>query len=116
MENKKMTNKMALEFVLENCTLTDEVREKVEGMVEQLAKKSSANRKPTATQVENEHFKDLILLAVGSDGMTVTDIMKAIPEFDGLANQKISALVKQLVDTGKLTRTSLKGRSYFAKA
>ena len=116
MENKKMTNKVALTYILENCSLPTDVTEKVEGMIEQLEKKSSANRKPTATQKENEHFKELIMLTATSEGKTVTDFIKSIPEFDGLANQKISALVKQLVDSGKLVRTSAKGRSYFSKA
>ena len=116
MENKKMTNKMALEWILENTDLTSDVKEKVVSMIEALDRKSSANRKPTATQKENEHFKELIMLTIGTEGKTVTEIMKSIPEFDGLANQKISALVKQLVDAQKLTRTSIKGRSYFAKA
>ena len=49
----KMTNRKALAYVLENCDLPTEVAEKVEKMVAQLDKKSSAERKPTARQAEN---------------------------------------------------------------
>lgn len=116
MEKVKMTNRKALEWVLENCDLSADVEEKVKGMIEALIRKNGAERKPTAVQLENEKFKALILAIVGAKGMTVTDIIKAVPEFEGFSNQKVSALVRQLKEEGKLVKTVEKGRSFFSKA
>lgn len=116
MEKVKMTNRKALEFVLENCTIPTEVEEKLTSMIAALDRKNGAERKPTAVQIENEKFKTLILSVVGAKGMTVTDIIKAVPEFEGFSNQKISALVRQLKEEGKLVKTVEKGRSFFSKA
>ena len=115
MKETKMTNRKALEYVLENCETPKEVSEKLVAMIGALDKKNSATRKPTATQLENEKFKELILSVVSEKGMTVTDIIKTIPEFDGFNNQKVSSLVRQLVQSGKLVRQEVKGRAYFSK-
>ena len=115
MKETKMTNRKALEYVLENCETPKEVSEKLVAMIGALDKKNSATRKPTAAQLENEKFKELILSVVGEKSMTVTDILKAVPEFDGFSNQKVSALVRQLKESGKLVKQEIKGRSYFSK-
>lgn len=83
---------------------------------ELLAKKSGADRKPTAKQTENEGYKALILDHMTKSYETVTDIMKAIPEFADFSNQKVAALVKQLLDAHLLEKKVEKGRSYFCKA
>ena len=112
----KITNKYALNYVLDSCTIPDEIRAKLEGMIAQLDKRSAADRKPTARQTENEELKQIIMNIVGSEPMTVTDIMKADPIFDGMSNQRVAAQVKQLKDAGFLDKETIKGRSYFTKA
>lgn len=115
----KMTNKKALEFVMETYkdTLPKEVKEKLEKMAEQLDKKSGTDRKPTKVQQENETYKKLILdMMTETKLMTVTEIQKAIPEFADFSNQKVASLVKQLKDAEKLDKVVEKGRSYFSKA
>lgn len=111
----KMTNKNALAYVVANCEVPVEVKEKLEGMIAQLEKKSSSDRKPSKTQIENEGYKSLIMDIMSDELMTVTDIMKAVPEFADFSNQKVAALVKSLLTEGKVTKTTEKGRSYFAK-
>ena len=97
MENTKMTNKVAIDFVLTNCELPTEVREKLENMRASLEKKS-ANRKPTATQIANENLKNKIIEVLTANGsaMTVTEISKSSEDFADLSNQKITSLVTQL--------------------
>lgn len=113
----KMTNRKALEFVLENCEVPQEVQEKILAMISALDRKNSATRKPTAGQLENEKFKELILTVLTTEkGMTITDIIKTVPEFDGFNNQKIVALVGQLKKENKVVRQENKGRAYFFKA
>lgn len=113
---EKMTNAKALNYVLTNCEITDEVREKLEKMLEQVQKKSSAERKPTETQKENANFKVAILSAmeVGKQ-YTISDLMKCVPEIADLTNQRVSAMVRQLKDEGLVTREEIKRKAYFTK-
>ena len=110
---EKMTNKMALNYVLSNCEVPVMVREKLEKMLEQLDKRTSADRKPTKTQLENETYKELIMDVMSTEHRTVTDIMKLIPQFEDFSNQKVASLVKSLLNEGKIQKAVVKGRSYF---
>ena len=110
----KMTNRKALEYVKENCTLPAEVEEKVLSMIAQLDKKASAPRKQTAAQKENEEYMALIVdfLSDGS-ARSVADMIKHIPAFADFSTPKVSALVKKLKDNSTVERTEVKGRAYF---
>ena len=60
MTNTKMTYGKAISYVMENYDLPAEVADKLTALSESLAKKSGAERKPTATQVANEGYKTKI--------------------------------------------------------
>ena len=79
----------------------------------ELLEKKSANRKSTKTQTENVGIKVNILEVLdGSDGMTVSQIM---PLLNGsYTNQKISSLLRQLVEDGRVRRYTEKRVAYFA--
>ena len=113
-KTEKMTNRKALEYVKEHCTLPTEVEEKVLGMIAQLEKKASAPRKQTPAQKENEEYMALIVEFL-SDGSSrsVADMIKGIPAFSEFSTPKVSALVKKLKDNGTVERTEVKGRAYF---
>ena len=114
----KMTNIKALDFVLTNCAdLPSEVVEKLTAMKEALAKKSSAESKPTPTQIENQSHKAEILSLL-SDGKerTITDLMKEIPSLSELSNQRVSALVRQLTQSGEVERKEVNRKAYFVLA
>lgn len=83
-----------------------------------LAKKNSGDKKPTKTQEENEGFKAKILDFLGqqTEGKTCTEILKGIPEFADFNNQKVAALVRQLADSGKVEKATVKGKSLFSLA
>lgn len=112
----KMTNAMALEIAIASVE-NAEAKAKLEKMLEQTRKKNSAERKPTATQTENVGLKDAILafMEVGKQ-YTVTDIMKGCTEVADLSNQRVSALVRQLKDSGQLVREEIKRKAYFSLA
>lgn len=116
----KMTNRKALAYVLESYDLPTEVAEKIEKMVAQLDKKSGAERKPTARQAENAVVRAEIVdyinenFAEGSDGYTVTDLIKECPVVEGKSNQYVSALLRQAIQAGELSKGSVKRRTYFA--
>ena len=115
---EKMTNVKAIAYVIENCTLPQDVAEKLEKIKASYEKKSSAERKPTATQIANEHLKEIVLevLEQATEPMTVSEIIKAHAELQGLTTQKVSPLVAKLVDELKVNKTIEKRKSYFTIA
>ena len=113
----KVTYVSALEVVLNGEPMTDEVREKLEALKTSIAKKNSAERKPTATQTANEGFKVAILNGLESGkAYTITDIIKSVDEVSELSNQRVSAIVRQLVESGSLVREEVKRKAYFSLA
>lgn len=85
--------------------------------VELLNKKNSyKSTKPTKTQVENEGTKGIILGVLTSEPMTISDIQEADETLGALSNQKISALLSQLIEDGKVVKTVVKRKAYFAIA
>ena len=117
MSNTKMTYGKAVDYVLKNCDLPEDVREKMGDLAVSLAKKNGSERKPTATQVANEGYKAAIMeyLTDVAEGKTVSDILKDVPAVAGFSNQKVSALMTQLVDEGNgpVEKYSDKRRTYF---
>lgn len=120
MTDKKMTNAMALEIALEVMKETDaekytEVIEKLDKMLIQVNKKSSANRKPTATQLENEGLKEKIIEYLVNTGnrLTVSEMMKEIEGLKELSNQRVTSLVTFLYKEGKIDREVEKRKAYF---
>lgn len=82
-----------------------------------LLDKKARNKKATKTQEENVGIKATILevLAIIGSG-TVTDIQNGNAELSALSNQKVSALVRQLVESGKVVKTVEKKKSIFSLA
>ena len=114
---KKMTKREMFEQIMANYNLTEDERNFINHELELLAKKNSAEKKPTAVQVANEGLKSAILdFMVEGQKYTITDLMKSVPELADLSNQRVSALVRQLKDSGYVIRTEEKRKAYFHKA
>ena len=113
---KKMTKADYFKQIMANYNITDDERAFIEHELELLAKKNSAEKKPTAVQVANEGIKDAILEGM-DEGVkyTITDLMKNIEACADLSNQRVSALVRQLVTDGSVERTEEKRKAYFSK-
>lgn len=89
----------------------------IEHELELLAKKNSADKKPTATQKANEGVKNTILEALSPDvAVTITELQKSNSELAELSNQKISALLKQMVENGSVVREEIKRKAHFKRA
>ena len=84
--------------------------------VELLAKKNSADKKPTAQQEANVVIKTAVLEVLGDGKLrTVSDLLKEVPGLpDTMTNQRMSALVRQMVDAGQVKRTEDKRKAYFS--
>ena len=88
--------------------------------MELLAKKNTADKKPTAQQEANAGIKSNVL-AVMQDNpnklFTVSELLKAVPDLpDTMTNQRMSAIVRQMVDAGQVKRTEDKRKAYFSLA
>lgn len=115
--SKKMTKRDFFNILRASYPTTAENYDEVIGFIdhelELLAKKNAAEKKPTAVQVANEGIKQAIV-----DGMTpgtlytITDIIKTVPECADLTNQRVSALVRQLMPE-YIERVEEKRKAYF---
>lgn len=79
--------------------------ERLEALKAQLAKRGSS-KAPTKTQKENEVIMTKILDALADVGepTTVTDLLAHGIEGFELTNQKASALLRKLIEAGKVTK------------
>ena len=120
MENKKMTKKETINLLIDVLMGNQEVEDMqifVDFLVHEreLLEKKSSNSGQTKTQKENEVIKDKIVETLkGLDKFaTITDIQEANAELGAYSNQKISALLKQMVDSEVITKMVDKKKAYF---
>ena len=82
-----------------------------------LLDKKAQNKKATKTQEQNVGIKATILKVLATIGSgTVTDIQNGNEELSAFSNQKVSALVRQLVESGEVVKTTDKKKSIFSLA
>jgi len=91
-----------------------------EKRIEQNAKKTSAERKPSARQTENEEIKKGILnnMEVGTQ-YTLADMLVMFDCFPAdMTPHRLAALLSQLGTKGsnEIVRTESKGKAYFSLA
>ena len=97
----KITYTAALSYVLTNCELPAEIATKLETLMEQTAKRNSAeNRKPTKAQRENAELSEVVAEVLTDAGkpLTVTEIMHADERLSALSNQKVTAVIRAMGD------------------
>ena len=119
MTNKKITKRDRFNALLNMAEVkaNPDMVAFIEHELELLAKKNSADKKPTAQQVANDGIKTAILEAMeGNRLYTITEIQKSVDECAELSNQRVSALMRQLKDAGLVVRTEDKRKAYFSKA
>ena len=113
----KLTQKDYFNMIIElaNENGRDDLVKFCEDRIEKLSRKAGS-KKPTKTQAENVALKDIILSVMSDEGMTVTEIQSKDNVLGDLSNQKVSALIRQLVDEGKVVKTVDKKKSFFSLA
>ena len=120
MANKvtKKDNFKTLYEMVENSTMANktELLGFIDHEIELLEKKASAKTQ-TKTQKENIGIKDIIVdvLDNAEKPMTVSQML-VNEKLKGYSNQKISALCKQLVESGLIVRIEDKKNALFTKA
>ena len=111
---KKITKKEMFTQIM--GVLTDEAQIDFLKHEIELLDKKSASKKPTKTQEMNEGLKETILTVLSDKGMTASEVLASSTEFSGLSNQKIAALLSQLVKEGKVIKNTDKKKSVFTLA
>ena len=112
---KKMTKADYFKQIMANYPLTDEEKAFVEHELELLAKKNSAEKKPTAQQIANGNIADAIVAHLSADPnrmFSITEIIKEVPECADLTNQRVSAIVRGLIGS-KVERIEEKRKAFF---
>ena len=118
--NKKMTKAQMFAQILAHTT--DEAEKAfLEHEMELLAKKNApkdGGKKLTPAQEANEGIKDAIYEFLKERGkpMTISQMIKEVPECNGLTNQKVSALVRQMYTAMTIVRNEVKGVAWFSIA
>ena len=114
---KKMTKRDYYNALLNIAEVkaNDELVKFIEHELELLAKKNSSEKKPTAVQIANEGIKSVILETLAENGkmMTISEMQKVNAELGEMSNQRISALVRQLMNDEKVVRVEEKRKAYF---
>lgn len=116
--SKKLTKRdhfntlLQLPEVAANPTLVDFINNELDLLAR---KNNSDNKKPTEKDIANQELKTAILEFATASGEqhTVTDFIKNVPACAGLSQQKISAMVRQMVEDGNLEKVIVKRVSYF---
>ena len=125
MDNKRMTKATAwgiIKTIVEQSghELTEELVAKIDNELGLLAKKNSAEKKPTAKQTANEAIKDNIVATMEADPnrlWTISELTKEVPGLpEDVTPNKISALVRQLKEANIVERIEEKRKAYFRLA
>lgn len=88
----------------------------IEHEIELLENKKMVSRKPTQTQKDNEILKlDIVkFLQTSGKSFTITELQKNVSSIENLSNQRVSALLTQLVNSGTVSKTYEKRKAYFS--
>lgn len=114
---KKLTKRdrfnalLAIPSVAENADLVAFIEHEIE-----LLSKKNGERKPTAKQEANADIKGIILdvMSNAPDHLfTISELMKSDDALGALSNQKISALMRQMVLAEEVERVEDKRKAFF---
>lgn len=111
MTNTKMTNKSALSYVLTNCEVPAEVKERIEAMYASLEKRTETAKgkerklspKQEQERKEREEFRSQVYETMsGNTNFEYT--CKGLADLFGVSSPKMSNALTKLVQAGKVER------------
>ena len=115
---KKMTKAQMFAQIKANHNLSADEIAFIDHELELLAKKNSAEKKPTAQQVANGNIGEAIVAKLNAEPnrlFTITEIIKEVPECADLTNQRVSAIVRGLIGSS-VERVEEKRKAFFRAA
>lgn len=119
-KTKKVTKKEMFGRLIEvvkgaNVEDADAMVEFLNHEIELVSKKRNTQ---TKTQKANEGLVEVVYNAIAEAGkaVTVTELFEIVKNDEIKSAQKTSALVKKLVDAGRIAREEIKNKAYFTIA
>lgn len=117
-KTKKMTKREMYTKILSFAEIQadPELVKGIQHEIELLDRKNSSDRKLSKNAAENVNLKAEILKIMSKEPdrlFTATEIWKQMENWDDLSNQRISALLKQLKEEGKIKKIEEKKKSLF---
>ena len=119
----KLTKKVALSYAVATLTdseiktefTKDEIVAKLIEMIDGLDKKTTGEKKLTDQQVANLGYKtDILAYLADGQAKTATEILQGVVTFPkDMTNQRVSALLRQLILDGKVSKDTVKGKTLF---
>lgn len=94
----------------------DELIEFIDHEIELLNRKNSAERKPTANQLDNVKIKKIIKENIGTNRYTITEMIKTLlsgTEWAEITCSRLTAICTQMVEEGDLVRDVDKRKAYY---
>lgn len=111
---EKMTKRQMFGEILKVVEGNEEMVNFINHEIELLDRKKSSNTE-SKTQIENKAIKEKIvnaLIQVARE-VTITELQSINEDMATYSNQKLSALLKQLVEDGLVERIEDKKKAYF---
>lgn len=119
----KLTSKVALSYAVATLTnsevdktfTAEQVVEKLNAMIAQLDKKTTGEKPMTENQKANVGYKtDILAYLADGQAKTATEILNGVSTFPAeMTNQRVSALLRQLILDGKVSKDTVKGKTLF---
>jgi DNA-binding transcriptional ArsR family regulator len=122
MDKKKITKATAWNIVKEIVAASghadkDLLIEKIDNELAILAKKNAGEKKLTPQQTANLSIQENVLATMNAEPtrlFTITELTKEVPNLpEDMTPQRMSALVRQLKEAGKVERIEEKRKAYF---
>ena len=86
-------------------------------LLERKSEKKAGDKKPTAVQLENEKLKKAIAEQMEPNRLyAIAEMVKIFPECEGLSTPKMSSVLNQMVNEGKVVKETDKRKIYWKLA
>lgn len=112
---EKMTQTKALAYVLDTYAeaLPEDVAERLTAIKATIEKKQASGKSEKDTPENKARIAAILGFMQEGKKYLVSDILKGVPELDGLSTPKGSSLMKWLTEDGSTVKVIEKGRSYY---
>lgn len=112
----KMTHKDFYNNILAKYPLTSAEKDFIKSRIEALDKKANSAKAKAKTDKNAALKNELIATMEYGEKYTITEMLKMFPCCAELTNQKVSAAMRSLIESGEVERTESKGKAYFELA
>ena len=117
MSQTKITNSVALGYVLENCELPTEIRERIVAIQTSIDKKNAyRSDKPSKSKIENDSIRQALLDVLTEVPMSQNEIKAICPVVAEKSPQAFGQLMSPMVKAGLVTKTIVKKIPLYALA